>query len=172
MFFTGSLLLAFCFLRFLKKPWLLYALIALSMIPTLSYLILSRFPMINPLPGWSNVYAAKTLLAKIPKTDYQKKVIYHDGQYWLSSFIGYFLPGHPSVYSTRLLDGKQYYFWNKEYKPAQEGQKIVLFTYNPVISDQHYRNCKLLSKTTYVQKNIFKHNHTWILYLFDCHYHF
>lgn len=168
-FLSASLLLGFYFAKIAKR-WILYGLIFVGFVPALLYLLMSRFPEINPLPGWSRVYASEALLRDIPEGLYANKVIYHDGQYWLSSFITYYLPSHPMVYSTNFTQGNQYYFWNRLYQPVKSGEKIILFSTHPVITDMHYQGCQLLMQKSELQKNYFKSNAQWNLYVFDCVY--
>ncbi|MCX7124876.1 MAG: glycosyltransferase family 39 protein, partial [Gammaproteobacteria bacterium] len=164
-FFTGALLLAFYISRLSLKPLFLAVIFGISLLATLTYLIACRFPDINPLLGWSQAVATKNMLQKIPEKIYKNRVIYHDGQYWLSSFMGYFLLGHPPIYSTNLLNGNQYYFWNKENHSATEGKKVLLFSYDSVIIDKHFTYCRMKTHQTYAQKNVFRGIKQWNLYV-------
>lgn len=167
-FFTATLLLAYYIIHFSLKPLIF----ALSITVTIIYLVISRAPMLNPLPnaGWSNVYATKNMLDKIPLQLYQNKIIYCNDYYWLSAFIGYFLPTHPRIYSTHLENGRQYYYWNKMEHPAKTGDTVLLFSYYPDITDKHFAQCKLQLHEHTIQKNIFHGVHRWELYVYYCKY--
>jgi 4-amino-4-deoxy-L-arabinose transferase-like glycosyltransferase len=168
-FLTASLLLGFYFSRYAQK-WIVCGIILASCVPTLLYLAMSRFPAVNPQSGWSKVYAAKKLLQGIPAVLYQNQIIYHDGQYWFASFISYFLPGHPMVYSTDIKQGNQYYFWNNELHPAKSGEKIMVFSHHDVVTDAHFRSCDSVYRKTYLQENKLKKDHDWELNVFQCRY--
>lgn len=75
-------------------------------------------------------------------------------QYWLSFFMTYCLAGHPMVYRTDKKTKNEYYFWNKEDRPAKNSQPIVVFSAHRVIVDRHYKHCENVFRETVFKRNI------------------
>lgn len=170
-FFTAALLIGFYLSKpSVKKSWVC-AIFIIAGLCSATYLVVSRFPALNPVGGWGRVYAAKKMLSHVPKALYQNKVIYHNGHYWGSSFISYFLPGQPEVYSTNIKHfANQYYLWNQQVRPAKTGDTVLVFSFSKQISHQHFKQCGLKQHLSYLQTSITKNNYCWNLYIYACRY--
>jgi len=165
-FFSGILLLAALLKEESAKKYLFPSVCIILAAASFIYLIGSRFPYfyIGAGPGWSQVYASKTMLEKLNPKFVKDKIIYADG-YQLASYAHSFLKSRPPAYAN----SNQYYFWLQKARPHFSGEDVLYLSYAKTKKfPAHLNTCHPLFVEQTIQKRLLHKPYVWTLYGYDC----